>query len=283
MSLVVTLWGTRGSIPSPGAGTVRYGGNTPCLTIEADGDRLILDAGTGIRRLGQTVTAEARGPRSISILLTHTHWDHIQGLPFFLAALTRDDSVFIQGPPNPDTTLDTAIRRLMDPPFFPVPMAALDVTVGVTEITSRQFDVDHFAVSVVEARHPGATFGYAVQHQRRGPKAIYLTDNELRRYDPQNDRSGLVQFLRRSDLLIHDAMYFEHELRDRDGWGHSSAVEAVGLAIEAECKRLVLFHHDPSHDDATLERLLDEAMNARDRAGGNCEVLLAAEGMSLTL
>ncbi len=282
MALSLRFWGTRGSIPSPGSATVVFGGNTPCLTVEADsGRRLILDAGTGIRDLGRALTATSSAPVALTILLSHTHWDHIQGLPFFQPLYRPGNTVRILGPGKPTAPLEAIIRAQMEPAVFPVPIGALAANLVVEEFDAINGEVEGFDVRSTPLCHPGVTVGFSIGESAGGPRVSYMTDNELAGRRADQMRVGLVQFLRGTDTLVHDAMYFDHELPGRAGWGHSSAGEAVALALESGCRRVVLFHHDPDHDDEALPRLLAEAHRTRDRLGGACEVLIAAEGMTL--
>ena len=282
MALSITFWGTRGSIPTPGPATIRYGGNTACLSIEDhENHRLILDAGSGIRALGKQLIHQ-RGPQDLVVLLSHTHWDHIQGLPFFGPLYSPGNSIRILGPGVVDAPLRDTLRSQMAPAVFPVPLSAIGSALEVDEITSPELSLPGFLVRTVPVCHPGTTFGFAVQPAGGGPSVSYLTDNELAGPDATRVRPNLVRFLHRSDTLVHDAMYFEAEVGLRAGWGHSSAVQATGLALEAEVRRLVLFHHDPDHDDAALERLLAEAVEYRERLGGTLELTVAAEGTTLS-
>jgi phosphoribosyl 1,2-cyclic phosphodiesterase len=284
VALVVTFWGTRGSIPRPGRGTVGAGGNTPCLTIESGhgSGRLILDAGTGIRDLGRALV-QAAGPDlgELTILLSHTHWDHIQGLPFFEPLYRPDVTARLRGPRPSIGSLGAVIRAQMEPAVFPVPLAALAARLLIEEFDALDEWIGPFHVRTTPVCHPGATVGYSVAESTGGPRVSYLTDNELGHPSAAAARAPLVQFLQGTDTLVHDAMYLEREVSGRVGWGHSSASEAVSLAVEARCRRLVLFHHHPDHDDATLEELLAEAFRSRDRQHGQCEIVLAAEGTSL--
>lgn len=282
MALLVTFWGTRGSIPKPGPATVGFGGNTPCLTIEAAaGQRLILDAGTGIRDLGRALITTSPPSTEVTILLSHTHWDHIQGLPFFEPLYRPGTTVRILGPRQTGAPLEAIIGAQMEPAVFPVPLGALAADLIVTEFDSLNRQVDGFEVRTTPLCHPAETVGFSISRAPEGARVSYLTDNELGGPRAAQLRPELVRFLRGTDILVHDAMYFERELPGRIGWGHSSAAEAVTLALEADCRRVVLFHHDPDHDDDALRRLLEEAHRSRDRQGGACEILIAAEGMTL--
>jgi phosphoribosyl 1,2-cyclic phosphodiesterase len=283
VSLSLTFWGTRGSIPRPGPSTARYGGNTPCLTIEdGSGQRLILDAGTGIRDLGRALGTRPAPPTDLTILLSHTHWDHIQGLPFFDPLYRPGTRVRIFGPRQPVGSLESIIRAQMDPAVFPVPVDALAASLTVSEFESLDQVIGPFRVASNPLCHPGATVGFRIGLSSEPNGGIsYLTDNELGAPGAAAARPRLVRFLRGSDVLVHDAMYFDRELPGRVGWGHSSAAEAALLALESGCPRLVLFHHDPDHDDEALPRLLDEANLVCHRQGGSCEIQIAAEGMTL--
>ncbi|MEZ4456772.1 MAG: MBL fold metallo-hydrolase [Gemmatimonadales bacterium] len=276
--LSVTFWGTRGSIPTPGPGTVRYGGNTPCLEVAAGGRRLILDAGTGLRACGLAAT---RTSDEITILLTHTHWDHIQGLPFFAPLYRPGATISVVGPRQSGTTLEAILHAQMTETVFPVPASAVGATLAVREIDAQPFAVDGFELDVIRNCHPGPTLGYAVRSGGGKPALGYLTDNELRCDDAVRRRADFVRFLHGVELLVHDAMYFESEIGHRAGWGHSTASDAVLLALEAEAERLVLFHHDPGHDDAALERLREEADACRVRHGGTLDVTIAVEGATV--
>jgi phosphoribosyl 1,2-cyclic phosphodiesterase len=288
VSYTATFWGTRGSIPTPGAHTARYGGNTSCVAISGTGNQLvILDAGSGIRLLGRELMRAPNGPMSLDILLSHTHWDHIQGLPFFQPLNTRGHSVRIYGAAQAGVPLEEILDRQMDPVVFPVPLKALAAELKVTEVAGGQFEIDGFLVDAFRLRHPGTTLGYKLVPVNGGRTIVYMTDNELGpggSYDVADDwRAQLVRFLEGVHTLIHDGMYSEAMIESRAGWGHSTPRQATDLAREAGVEQLVLFHHEPEHDDPAIDRLLADARAYAAKTAPRLRLDAAREGMSITL
>ena len=289
MTYTVTFWGTRGSIPTPGPSTSRYGGNTPCVAVEGAGGQLVvLDAGTGIRALGLELVAKQNGAARVEILLSHAHWDHIQGLPHFKPFFSAGNSVRIWGSRQGTMSLEAILRQQMDPAVFPVPLDALSAQLTVQQVDTEAFSIGEFRVRTMKLRHPGTTLGFRLTPASGGPSMAYVTDNELGgvgHYDvPGSWRRDFVTFLDGVDLLIHDAMYTPKELEEHRGWGHSTYEEAVTLAQDAGVKRLVLFHHEPEHDDKEMDVLLAAARKlAKQRAAGALEVIAAQEGMKVSL
>lgn len=279
----ITFWGVRGSIPVPGLETARYGGNTPCVSIEDDAGMLVLDAGTGIRRLGEALVAR-RHAGSIEILLSHSHIDHIQGLPFFAPIHDLNAEVRIFGPAPDPISLHATLTRLMTPPLWPAHYAPTAERLNVTEITAQEFTAGIFKVRCIALRHPGRTLGYSISPLAGGKSVNYMTDNELGHWTGVPEwQVELVGFLRNGEVLIHDATYGENEIRDRAGWGHSSANQAVDLAVAAGVRRLILFHHAPEHRDDEIDRILAEARRRVASAGVRLDVEAAAEGWSLDI
>lgn len=288
MTHPVTFWGTRGSIPTPGPDTARYGGNTACIGIGGrDGHLVILDAGSGLRPLGHELMKERNGVLSADILLSHTHWDHIQGLPFFKPLSSRSTSVNIYGAAQEGVPLKDILGRQMDPMVFPVPLNALAASLAVIEISEGEFELDDFRVCTFRLRHPGTTLGYRLAPSSGGREVAYLTDNELgpggSYEEPPDWRDRLVQFVEGADTLIHDAMYLDQIIQARAGWGHSTPRQAVDLAAEGRCARLVLFHHEPEHDDAAMDRLLADTRSYAAQVAPRLVVEAATEGMRFSL
>jgi phosphoribosyl 1,2-cyclic phosphodiesterase len=283
----VTFWGTRGSIPTPGPGTARYGGNTACIGVAADRRLVILDAGSGLRPLGHELMKQRQGVLSADILLSHTHWDHIQGLPFFKPLSSRDTSVCIYGAAQEGVPLKEILGRQMDPMVFPVPLNALAASLMVVEIEHGEFEIDGFAVCAFRLRHPGTTLGYRLVPSTGGRQIAYVTDNELGpggNYEVPSDwREQLVEFVAEADILIHDAMYLDQIIQARAGWGHSTPRQAVDLAAEGRCRRLILFHHEPEHDDAALDALVSDTRDYARRVAPGLVVEAAVEGLKFSL
>jgi phosphoribosyl 1,2-cyclic phosphodiesterase len=284
----LTFWGTRGSIPTPGPDTARYGGNTACISLDGRPGRLvILDAGSGLRPLGHELMQRRNGPLTADILLSHTHWDHIQGLPFFKPLSSTGTAVCIYGAAQEGVPLKEILGRQMDPMVFPVPLNALAAALTVVEIEEGDFEIDDFRICAFRLRHPGTTLGYRLAPVAGGREVAYVTDNELGSggsYEvPKDWHERMVGFVRGVDTIIHDAMYSDQIIQARAGWGHSTPRQAVDLARQAECRRLILFHHEPEHNDDALDRLLADTRAYAARVAPRLEVQAAAEGMQFSL
>jgi phosphoribosyl 1,2-cyclic phosphodiesterase len=289
VTLTLTFWGTRGSIPSPGAETAQYGGNTPCVELRsATGALLILDAGTGIRHLGRSLLERAKGvPIVADILLSHAHWDHIQGLPFFSPLYESGHEFTIRCAPSALAGVEAALKGQMAATVFPVTFDAFRSQVRFRALNEIERG-DGYALRTVSLRHPGGATGYRVTDGNSGaPALVYISDNELGQaaaYDSAADwRDALVSFARGASLLVHDAMYTADEYERHRGWGHSRYEDVVDLALDADVQRLVLFHHHPERSDSAVsEQIAACRKRARER-GARLEVLAAAEGTTLTV
>lgn len=255
----VTLWGTRGSLASPGAETARYGGNTACVEVRgADDAVLVLDAGTGIRRLGAALPASLR---RVDLLLTHLHMDHIQGLGFFAPLHNPTVEVHVWGPASTTMSLRTRLMRYLSPPLFPVHLRDLPCNLVLHEVPCGDFTIGDFQISSALVCHPGPTVGYRIATARA--VLAYLPDHEPALGAPNfPQNAGWTSghaVAAGVDLLIHDAQYNNDEYADHIGWGHSSVQHALAFAALAGVKHLVPFHHDPAHTDEYLDRLITAA------------------------
>lgn len=272
----VTLWGTRGSLAAPGSETARYGGNTACVQVEgSDGTQIVLDAGTGIRRLSAAI------PRSacrVDILLTHLHLDHILGLGFFGPLDNPECEVHIWGPPSTTQDLRTRLTRYLSPPLFPIRLRDLESRIILHEVPGGEFQIGEFRVSTALVCHPGPTVGYRITSPR-GTLA-YLPDHEpalgVRRFPLAGEWTSGYAIAAGADLLIHDAQYDVSEYPNRIGWGHSSLPQALEFGKLCRVKNFVPFHHDPGHSDDQLDRLTQEALRT---VNPSFSVLPGVEGM----
>lgn len=269
----VRLWGTRGSLASPGADTARYGGNTSCVEVRgADGSVLVIDAGTGIRTLGRTLG----GVRRVDLLLSHLHMDHIQGLGFFAPLHDPDVETHVWGPARSADDLGARLRRYLSPPLFPVRLRDLPRLV-LHALPAAEFAVGEFRVVAEPVCHPGFTVGLRVA--AAGTTLAYMSDHEPALGVPHFPASAAWtsghDVARGVDLLLHDSQYSLAEYPDHVGWGHSALDHALLFARLARVKHLVTFHHDPGHDDDEIDRLTAEA---RARVDVSCMVTVGAEG-----
>lgn len=286
-SMTVRFRGVRGSIPTPGDKTDRYGGNTSCLEVRANGHILILDAGTGIRQLGCDLKQEF-GARSMkaSLLISHAHWDHIQGLPFFAPAFDEQNEIRVLAAPGHGPALQQALNNQMHPLHFPIGLAAMCGLRPVKELNFGQATVGPFHIRSLELNHPGGCAGFRVE--AKGASMAYLPDHEpFSRWKAESGGAepvrteAVVQFVEGVDLLILDTQYTDAEYSTRVGWGHGYLPDSVQLALAAHVKQLVLFHHDPAHDDDQIDAMV--ADGRRLARSTPLTVTAAAENSSIVL
>jgi phosphoribosyl 1,2-cyclic phosphodiesterase len=275
----VKFWGVRGSIPTPGPTTVHYGGNTSCVEVRADGQIIILDAGTGLRQLGRQLVAEFDDqPLDLTLLLTHTHWDHIQGLPFFLPVYKPQNRLRILGYEGARHGLEVVLAGQMESPFFPIGLREVPANVRIEELKEMSFNVGPVRVQACFAKHPGECVGYRL-FTSDGSLAFF-PDNELHHEDAVEHRK-MIDFLRGTDVLIMDTQFDSEEYQQHTGWGHGCLDDVVALALQAEAKRLFLFHHDPDHDDAKVSQMLAHARKLVAARNGKLQVEAAREGVTV--
>lgn len=256
----VTFWGTRGSLASPGADTARYGGNTSCVAVEGpEKSLLILDAGTGIRNLGQSLPLDLT---KVHILLTHLHMDHIQGLPFFTPLRRQGVEIHVWGPASTTLGLEARLQKYLSPPLFPVSVRELAAEIHFHELPAHLIEIGEFVIEAQLIIHPNPTIGYRIQSS--GTSLTYLPDHEPalgeRTFPSDKSWTSGYTLAEGSDLLIHDTQYTEDEYKARIGFGHSSIEHAFQFAKLSNVKHFVPFHHDPTHNDDQLDRLFETTL-----------------------
>jgi phosphoribosyl 1,2-cyclic phosphodiesterase/CheY-like chemotaxis protein len=290
------FWGVRGSIPTPGPSTVQYGGNTTCVEIRADGQLIVLDAGTGLRLLGLELAAEFdTQPVAVTLLLTHTHWDHIQGLPFFQPVYKPQNELNIFGYEGARTGLEDVLSSQMESPVFPIGLRELPANIRIHELKEFVFNIGTVRVEACRANHPGVCVGYRLFTS--AGSIAFFPDNEPRSresFQPSTPGAAepagvagldprIIEFLRGTDVLVMDAQYDCDEYKLHRGWGHGCVDDVVALAVQAEVKRLFLFHHDPRHDDAKVSEMVAHARQIVAALGGTLAIEAAREGLSVEL
>jgi CheY-like chemotaxis protein/phosphoribosyl 1,2-cyclic phosphodiesterase len=286
----VRFWGTRGSLPQPGHSTLRYGGNTSCVEVRAaDGTLVILDCGTGAYRLGRELMSSS-GPVYGHLLVGHTHWDHIQGFPFFAPLFAPGNVWELYAPGGRGQQLETILAGQMSYDYFPVTLEALQAEVHLHNLTEGVFDLGSIRVTAQYLNHPALTLGYRLEAD--GATLVYATDCEPHSLYPLEAPPGTapihhedrrhVRFLQGADLVIHDTQYTLDEFPAKAGWGHTPMERAVDYAMLAQVKQLALFHHDPDRHDAAVDQLCERAQ-ARAAGESALEVFAAAEGQVIEL
>lgn len=282
------FWGVRGSIPTPGASTVLIGGNTSCVEVRTSKEIIILDAGTGIRALGRALSEEFQGqPLCLTILISHTHWDHIQGLPFFAPAYQKENLLRIIGPEDPMHRLASSLEGQMHRPYFPIAMHQLPGNLIIEELKGRHFDIGTVQVQTIQANHPGTTLGYRLFTS--AGSIAYLPDHESFQHlhhpekSQESQETAFLEFVRGADILILDSQYDRSEYPEHKGWGHGCLEEVVQLAIKAGVHQLILFHHDPDHDDSRIAFFVITARQIASSCGSSISIEAAREGLEIDL
>jgi CheY-like chemotaxis protein len=294
----IRFWGTRGSLAKPGPTTVRYGGNTSCVEVRtSDGTLIVLDCGTGAHGLGQVLSTGKDHPVHGHLLITHTHWDHIQGFPFFAPLFVPGNVWHIYAPGGLGKRLEETLAGQMEYAYFPVTLNQLGATIHYHDLVEGAFDVQDVHVTTRYLNHPGLTLGYRLEVG--GAVMVYATDHEPHARphlepirSPESDADVLpahredqrhIEFVKGADLVIHDAQYTAPEYLQKVGWGHSPMEYTVDVALAAGAKRLALFHHDPLRDDAMIDRLLEACRQRVAACHGALEVFAATEGQMIEL
>lgn len=294
------FWGVRGSIPTPGSETAFYGGNTSCVEFRYGSEIIVLDSGTGIRPLGASLIQEfQQEPIDLTVLISHTHWDHIQGFPFFEPAYNPRNRIRVLGYEGSSQDLKATLTGQMESPYFPIGMKEMPGNIEIEELTQLQFYLGEVEVKTHFLNHPGVCVGYRLNTP--AASIAYIPDNELftRRayltkkstsfekfehsFDyAENQESKLAQFIKDVDALIIDSQYDVEEYKTHLGWGHGCLDDVVELAIRANVKQLFLFHHDPSHNDLRIQSMEEHARYIIRTHGAKTPVYAAREGLKIS-
>ncbi len=278
----IIIWGCRGSIPTPGKGTVKYGGNTTCIEIRLkDRTVIVIDAGSGIRSLGKKLVAD-KSIKEIYLILTHSHWDHLMGFPFFKPAYFERFTIHVRGGPIAKETVKSYLEHQMEPPYFPARFSAMRAKFDFTHGIPLVKQIGSAIVTPIPLSHPNGGYGYKVTEE--GKSFVFLTDNEL---DYQHEggrlRGDYIQFCEGMDLLLHDAQYTEKEYRSMQSFGHSTVSSALNLAVRAKVKRFGLFHHDPDHTDGEIDAIVQNVQRMLQQKNAKLNFFAASEGRELIL
>ena len=286
----ITFWGTRGSVATPGPQTEKYGGNTSCVSVKHNNSYFVFDAGTGIRAFGDfflTELAEEKCQPEINLLLSHTHWDHIQGLPFFSPAYKENINFNIFSRLRNKGQLEKLLTGQMEQNYFPIPMSKMSADIQIKEFSDTPSCVDNIDVSNTQQEHPGGSHAYKLNCN--GKTVVYSTDNELNLIfdndaNPLNEKAqAYLKFIQDADLLIADGQYTDEEYLEKKGWGHSTISILLKVASKAKVKRTAVFHHDPYHSDTDLDEISQTYFEDYQSIDPDFEFFWAKEGLVVQL
>ncbi len=279
--MIIRCWGSRGSIPVSGGQYLKYGGNTTCLEIRTKDDKiLIVDAGSGIREAGNYLLAQNR--HDFTLLLTHAHWDHIMGFPFFKPIYLSKTKLAVWGCAFAQDSIKDMLSRVMSAPHFPVNFDAIRARITYQDMCVDSYKLDTMTITPIALSHPNQGTGY--KFTENGKCFVFLTDNELGfQHEGGLSYEEYLEFCRGADLLIHDAEYKEDEYKKTRGWGHSTYNDALRLALDAGVKKLGLFHHNQERFDADIDTMVDECRKITSQRGTGMECFAVSQLMELTL
>ena len=293
MEFLVRFWGTRGSIPTPGHATKRFGGNTSCVALTIDGVLIICDGGSGLRELGLHLTEQQSGPIEAHMFFSHMHWDHIQGFPFFVPAYSKHSKLHVYEVDKGQQRIKEMLHGQMSSDYFPVQFSDLGAQILSGNLASGSTSIDGVTVRSFEQHHPGRSYAYSFE--KGGKKFVYATDNELdltllnRKESledlaaPRRLPAAFLDFIRGADLLVADGQYTDDEYPAKIGWGHARANTVIDAAIAANVKQCAIYHHDPMHSDSSVDAIVIAGQRRAELAGSAVTIFGAREGMTLKL
>jgi len=303
--MVVTFWGVRGSIPTPGTSTTRYGGNTPCVTIEHNDILLVIDCGSGFRVLGNTLLQKSNGqPIEAYILISHTHWDHIQGFPFFIPAFIPNNTFKIYGAEGVSRQIEESLAGQMESPYFPVALNEMAADISFEHITQTEFNIGDINIKTCFLNHPGVALGYRIS-TGDGDVVYYsdhepyhrllmtpspftldvcsdISDDEKIQYARLRDQE-YVDFCAGADLLIEDSPYTADEYKTKAGFGHACVDDVIKMALNGQVKQLALFHHDPIHSDDEIDVIVNYCRAELIPSESPLNCIAAREGLQISI
>ena len=303
--MLVTFWGVRGSIPTPGESTARYGGNTPCVTIEHKDTLLIIDCGSGLRVLGNALLQKSKGqPIEADILISHTHWDHIQGFPFFIPAFIPNNTFKIYGAEGVSLQIEETLAGQMESPYFPVTLDEMRASISFVHINEPEFTIGEFKVISTLLNHPGVALGYRISTEE-GEVVYYsdhepyhrllmtpspfkqdvcpdISDDDKTQYAQIRDKE-YVDFCKGADLLIEDSSYTAEEYKTKAGFGHACVDDVITMAVEGQVKQLALFHHDPIHTDEQIDQMVEYCQTDLIPSDSTLQCFGAREGLQISI
>lgn len=282
----VRFWGIRGTLPVPGLKSLRYGGNTNCVTLcFAKKYFFIFDAGSGIKELSNYLVNENAFPMEAKIFISHPHYDHINGLPFFVPMYMQGNEFEIIGPNDGDKSIESIISGQMDSVYFPVTTKEFAAKISFRDVGEEEFDIDELHVKTILLNHPGKCLGYRVQYKNKS--FCYITDNELNQEDSQhfnqNDVDRLIEFISNANILIIDSTYTDEEYAKKTGWGHSPISRVIDVADKARVKLLCLHHHDPDQSDDDIDRKLQQARELLEQRHSATKCIAPREGEEILI
>jgi phosphoribosyl 1,2-cyclic phosphodiesterase/ActR/RegA family two-component response regulator len=285
-NMVVNFYGVRGTLPVPGPNSLRYGGNTNCVTIQiAQKHFLIFDAGTGIKVLSDTLLKENSLPIKANLFITHPHYDHINGIPFFVPLYLKGNHFDIYGPNQGDLSIESLLNNQMENVYFPVTMKEFIADLNFHNLTEENFQIDDLRVQTILLNHPGRCIGYRIDYQNKS--FCYVTDNELylenSPHYSQHEVDRLIRFIKEADLLLVDATYSDEEYAKKIGWGHSCVSRVVDIADKANVKLMGLYHHDLNEFDNDIDNKLKHAQELLQKRNSKTKCIAPAEGSSIII
>jgi phosphoribosyl 1,2-cyclic phosphodiesterase len=279
--MLIHCWGARGSVAVSGKEYIKYGGDTSCIEVTSNaGDLIIIDAGTGIRALGNKLVKKNR--LNINLLLTHAHWDHLSGFPFFSPIYKKKSVIKVYGPQTTQLSLKKIVSKTMASPYFPIELEDIHAEIEFIGMGNKNYEVGSVTITTIPIKHPNEGVGYKLEED--GKSFVFLTDNELTYEHPTGlEYEDYVEFIRGVDLLFHDAEYNRKEYKKTRGWGHSVYLDTLKLAMDAEVKSLGLFHHNQDRTDKQLTAIEKDCKAIIAKSGSKLKCFAAAEGMDIDI